>query len=164
MSRKFTGLRDDDSLKLSLRKAFGGLLFRGNPSCIHWNALQNPYERQHDVRKDQKHYEALDGPYNPLVGGNAEQEQTNRHLGRHQSKEGLKPFSISVFLEFLDLVIGQVVLVPSKPTANFWNVKSATDYTAKIHFNQQIKSNYQGKILLLKQEGWSSHPSEQISS
>ena len=99
-------------------KALCSLLLCGIPGSVHRDALQDPEKGQDHIRHDEKNDKTLDWPDDALAGGYTEKQKADRDFSGHQRKKCLDPITIAEFLELLNLMVAEVVLMPSVAIMN----------------------------------------------
>ena len=123
-------MSDDDSLLLPSTKtcAFNTCI----PRSVNGSTLQNPQESKNGVGKYEKDHGALQRSDQSFARRDQHEEQAYRDFGPHQSRKSLDPFPVSVFGEFLQLVVGQVVLMPSEAVVHLGKVQCRSDDRSEL--------------------------------
>ena len=76
--------------------------------------MYDPQNSQDNVTRNQSSDQGPKGTHEALADYDAQQEETNRDLGKRQRGEGLYPFSVRILIELPEVVVIEVPFVPTE--------------------------------------------------
>ena len=120
-------MRNYNPLDLPLGEAPRRFGFLQVPCTINGGTLKDPQQGQDHVTQNEDSNHALYGPNDVLARCDSQQEQADGDLGGHKGEKCLDPFSIAVLLEFLDLMVLEIILVSPESIVDIGEIEAGAN-------------------------------------